>query len=135
MRVYTGATPVTMTMGGYMKKIEKLDKYVILPNISFYGGFIFDGKDIFLCEDHDIDEDYDFKVKQEIKNGILITDLIREYVVKGKKIKESSHLEVEIEKGQLLVYVEGTGYTMPEYRMCNIDEAIKQYSILKGEEV
>lgn len=118
-----------------MKKIEKLDKYVILPNVSFYGGFIYDGEDIFLCEDHDIDEDYDFKVKQEIKNGILITDLSREYIAKGKKVKEASHLEIEIEKGQLLVYVEGTGYTIPEYRMCNIDEAIKQYSILKGEEV
>ena len=115
-----------------MKKIEKLDKYVILPNVGFYGGFVYDGEDIFLCEDHDTDEDYDFVVKQEIKNNILITDLTREYKVKEKKIKEESHLEVEVEKGQLLVYVEGTGYTIPEYRMCKIDEAIKQYSLLKN---
>lgn len=115
-----------------MNKIEKLDKYVITPNVGFYGGFIYDGKDIFLCDDHDEDEDYDFKVKQEIKNNILFTDLIREYKVKEKKVKEKSHLEVEIEKGQLLVYIEGTGYTIPEYKMCTIDEAINHISLLKN---
>lgn len=115
-----------------MKKIEKLDKYVIVPNVGFYGGFIYDGEDIFLCEDHDIDEGYDFKVRQEIKNNILITDIEREYTTtKDKMVKETSHLEVEIEKDQLLVYVEGTGYTLPEYRMCKVDEAIEQYKILK----
>ena len=81
-----------------MNKIEKLDKYVITPNVGFYGGFIYDGEDIFLCDDHDVDEDYDFKVKQEIKNNILFTDLTREYKVEEKKVKEKSHLEVEIEK-------------------------------------
>jgi len=115
-----------------MKKIEKLDKYVIVPNVGFYGGFIYDGEDIFLCEDHDIDEGYDFKVRQEIKNNYLVTNIEREYTTtKDKKVKETSHLEVEIEKGQLLVYVEGTGYTLPEFRMCKVDEAIEQYKILK----
>ena len=115
-----------------MKKIEKLDKYVIVPNVGFYGGFIYDGEDIFLCEDHDEDEGYDFKVKQEIKDNVLITDIEREYTMaKDKMVKETSHLEIEIEKNQLLVYVEGTGYTLPEYRMCKVDEAIEQYKILK----
>lgn len=117
-----------------MKKLNKLDKYVITPNVGFYGGFIYDGEDVFLTDDHDEDEGYDFKVKQEIKNNTLITDLTREYVVRGKQVKEASHLEVEIEKGQLLVYVEGTGYTIPEYRMCTVDEAIDKFNILKGVE-
>lgn len=118
-----------------MKKIESLDKYVVLPNVRFYGGFIYDGEDIFLCEDHDTDEGYDFKVKQEIKNNYLVTDIEREYTTaKDKTIKETSHLEVEIEKGQLLVYVEGTGYTLPEFKMCKVDEAIDQFNILKGSE-
>ena len=117
-----------------MEKIESLDKYVIVPNVRFYGGFIYDGEDIFLCEDHDTDEGYDFKVRQEIKNNYLVTDIEREYTTaKDKTIKETSHLEVEIEKGQLLVYVEGTGYTLPEFRMCKIDEAINQFNILRGE--
>lgn len=116
-----------------MKKLESLDKYVIMPNVGFYGGFVFDGEDIFLCEDHDVDENYDFTVRQEIKNNVLITDLTREYArSNGCWVKEKSHLELDINVGDILVYVEGTGFTIPEYRMCKIDEAIGQYNILKG---
>ena len=118
-----------------MKRIETLDKYVVTPNVGFYGGFVYDGEDIFLCDDHDTDEGYDCTVRQEIRNGVMITDLAREYITRNdKKVKETSHLEVEIEKGQLLVYVEGTGYTIPEYRMCKVDEAIGLYDILRGEQ-
>jgi len=116
-----------------MKEIEKLNKYVIVPNVGFYGGFQYDGEDIYLCDDHDTDEGYDFKVTQKIQGDVLITDMERTYLRKnGKKVTEKSHQEVEIEKGQLLVYVEGMGYTIPEYRMCTVEEAIGQYELLKG---
>ena len=116
-----------------MKQLENLEKYVIVPNVGFYGGFVYDGEDIFLCDDHDTDEGYDFHVLQSIANNMLITDIEKEYVrSNGKKVKETAHQEVEIEKGQLLVYVEGTGFTICEYRMCLVDDAIKQYEMLKG---
>lgn len=115
-----------------MKQLDNLEKYVIVPNVGFYGGFIYDGNDIALCDDHDTDDGYDFKVKQQIVNSVLITDLTKEYTRRnGKKVAEVAHQEVEIEKGQLLVYVEGLGFTIPEYRMCKIDEAIGQYETLK----
>lgn len=115
-----------------MKQLDNLEKYVIVPNVGFYGGFKYDGEDIMLCEDHDTDEGYDFKVTQKIENNVLITDIERSYERKnGKKVMERSHQEVEIENGQLLVYVQGTGFTIPEYRMCLIDDAIKQYELLK----
>lgn len=115
-----------------MKQLEKLDKYVIVPNVGFYGGFLHDGEDVELCDDHDTDEGYDFRVKQRIEKDVLITDLQRSITRKnGKRVTESSHQEVEIEKGQLLVYVQGLGFTIPEYRMCQIDEAIGQYELLK----
>ena len=115
-----------------MKQLDNLEKYVIVPNVGFYGGFIYDGNDIALCDDHDIDDGYDFKVKQQIVDSVLITDLTKEYTRRnGKKVAEVTHQEVEIEKGQLLVYVEGLGFTIPEYRMCKIDEAIGQYETLK----
>ena len=116
-----------------MKQLENLEKYVIVPNVGFYGGFVYDGEDIFLCDDRDTDEGYDFHVLQSIANDMLITDIEKEYVrSNGKKVKETAHQEVEIEKGQLLVYVEGTGFTISEYRMCLVDDAIKQYEMLKG---
>lgn len=115
-----------------MKQLEKLEKYVIVPNVGFYGGFVYDGKDIVLCDDHDTDQGYDFKVKQKIENDVLITDTERVYEREnGKKVNEKIHQEVEIEKGQLLVYVEGVGFTISEYKMCLIDEAIELYKILK----
>lgn len=117
-----------------MRTIEKLDKYVVTPNVGFYGGFKWDGEDIFLCSDHDTDGDYDFQVTQSIRGGVLYTDLAREYKTNNDKlVREESHLEVELEKGQLLVYVEGVGYTIPEYRMSTIEEAIGYYDILRGE--
>ena len=115
-----------------MKQVDSLEKYVIVPNVGFYGGLVYDGNDISLCDDHDTDDGYDFKVKQQIVNSVLITDLTKEYTRKnGKKVTEVSHQEVEIEKGQLLVYVEGLGFTIPEYRMVKVDEAIQQYELLK----
>ena len=117
-----------------MKQLDCLEKYVIVPNVGFYGGVLFDGEDIALCDDHDTDEGYDFHVTQKIESGVLITDLERSYLRKnGKKVTERSHQEVEIGEGQLLVYVQGVGFTIPEYRMCLIDEAIDQYKMLKGE--
>lgn len=117
-----------------MKQLECLEKYVVVPNVGFYGGFKYDGEDIMLCDDHDTDEGYDFKVVQKIVGDVLITDIERTYMRKnGKKVTEQSHQEVEIEKGQLLVYVQGVGFTIPEYRMCRIDEAIEQYNLLRGD--
>ena len=116
-----------------MRELKRLDKYVITPNIAFYGGYIHDGEDIKLCEDHDMDDGYDLKVKQTIESDVLITELEREYTRKnGKTIKEKSYQEVEIEKGQLLIYIEGVGFTIPEYKMCKTDEAIRLYEVLEG---
>lgn len=117
-----------------MRKLEDLTKYVIMPNVRFYGGFVYDGEDIFLCDDTDKEEDYYFHVKQSIKNNVLITDGEKEYkTLKGKKVKEKWHQEVEIEKGQKLIYLEGQGFTLSEYTMVTIDEAKDIYELLKGE--
>lgn len=117
-----------------MKKLEDLTKYVITPNVRFYGGFIYDGEDIFLCDDTDEDEEYFFHVRQSIKNNILITDGEKEYkTLKEKKVKDKWHQEVEIEKGQKLIYLEGQGFTLSEYKMVTIDEAKDIYELLKGE--
>ncbi len=117
-----------------MRKLEKLDKYVITPNVGFYGGFKWDGEDIFLCDDCDTDTGYECRVTQKIENGKLITDLVKKYEHKpGKIVTENSHMEVEIDKDQLLVYVEGMGFTISEYKMCTLHEAQEKYELLKGE--
>lgn len=116
-----------------MDKLTSLEKYVIVPNIGFYGGFVYDGKDIELCDDHDVDAGYDFRVQQKIVDGKLYTDIKRYYTREnGKQVTEISQMEIEVEKGELLVYVEGLGFTIPEHRMCKIGEAIEQYKLVEG---
>lgn len=130
-----------------MEKLENLEKYVITPNVRFYGGFRYKGKDIELCDDTDKDyikvkqedgsitdkEVSSIRVQQKIINSILITDIDAEREMKnGKKIKEKSHMEIELEENQLLVYVEGQGFVIPEYNMLKIDEAIERYELLKS---
>lgn len=136
LRVIFGATPENMFMKGKisMKKIKKLEKYLITPNVNFYGGFIFDGEDIDLCDDRDYEEGYRVHIRQKIENSVLVTRLEKEYERNnGLKVKEKSYMEVELEKGQLLVYVQGTGFVIPEYKLCTVDEAVNLMSILKGE--
>ena len=119
-----------------MKKLEKLEKYVAAPNLAFYGGFRYDGEDIFLCDDHDADGEYDFRVRQRIEGGRLVTELSRTYERKnGQPVTEQSQLSVGLTKGELLVYVEGIGFTVPEYAMCTVDEAMRRLGLLKNEEV
>ena len=117
-----------------MKNLTRLDKYVITPNVGFYGGFKYDGEDIHLCNDHDVDEGYDFQVEQHIKDDVLVTDIKREYTLEnGRKVKETSHMEVTVEEGQLIVYVEGLGFTIPEHGMCTVKEASELYQLLEVE--
>lgn len=116
-----------------MKKLEHLDKYVMAPNVGFYGGFRYEGEDMDLCDDREASEGYEFAVKQQIVAGVLITDLTRSHSMRnGKTVSEQSHMEVELEKGQLIVYVQGMGFTLPSSKMCLLREAIEQFEILEN---
>ena len=116
-----------------MEKLESLEKYVITPNVRFYGGFKYEGKDIELCDDTDkeyIKEEQEdgsiiekevasIKVQQRIINSVLITEIEAERKMKnGKKIKEKSHMEIEIEEneGKITCGVgdEHKGYDAPD---------------------
>lgn len=116
-----------------LRELDNLEKYVITPNVNFYGGYIHDGEDINLCDDETKEEDYYIRIKQEIKNNVLITDGKKEYKMKNdKSVKETWHQEVEINKDQLLIYLVGQGFVLPEYKMITIDKAQELYEILKN---
>lgn len=116
------------------KKLEKLEKYVIIPNVKFYGGFIYKGEDMFLCDDTEEDEESYLHIIQRIENNFLITDGERYYKrMNGKSVKDSWHQEVELEVGKKLIYIEGQGFALSEYKMVTIDEAKSIYDLLKGE--
>ena len=122
-----------------IKKLDKLDKYVIYPNTHFYGGYTYDGKDIELCDDSDSmvnekgKEVFTINVKQKILKGILYTDIHSTKTYKdGTKQFDTVHQELQLKKGQLLVYVENQGFVIPEYKMVTIDRAKEIYDIIGG---
>ena len=115
-----------------MRNLENLEKYVVLPNVDFYGGWKYDGEDIFLCDDCEETEGRGVRITQRIENGKLISHTRKHYILRnGKKVTEDVYKETELDEGQLLVYVAEKGFVIPEYLMCPIDEAIEQYNLLK----
>lgn len=122
-----------------LKKLDKLTKYVIYPNTRFYGGYTYDGKDIELCDDSDSiknekgKEVFKINVKQKILNGVLYTDINSTKTYKDNtKQFDTIHQELQLKKGQLLVYVEHQGFVISEYKMVTIERAKRIYDILGG---
>jgi len=116
-----------------MEKLNKLDKYVISPNVRFYGGYKHNGNDIELCDDFDEEEEYKVHIVDKIINNVLIKDIEKEYKMRnGKKVKQKEHQEIELDDNQLLIYVERQGFIISEYIMLTIDEAIERYNLLKS---
>lgn len=122
-----------------IKKLDKLTKYVIYPNTRFYGGYTYDGKDVELCDDSDSiknekgKEVFKINVKQKILNGVLYTDINSTKTYKDDtKQFDTIHQELQLKKGQLLVYVEHQGFVISEYKMVTIERAKRIYDILGG---
>ena len=116
-----------------MDKLESLEKYVITPNVGFYGGYKNNGKDIELCDDFEEGEGYKIHIVDKIINNILIKDVEKEYIMRnGRKVSQKEHQEIELEPEQLLIYIEGQGFVISEYIMLTIDEAIEKYKLLKS---
>lgn len=126
-----------------MRKLGSLEKRVIYPNVNFYGAYRHDGQDIYLCDD--VDEDYNedgtkvvnrTEVECYILNNVLYTNLKREYIIRGnQKVTEESKQSVELKEDELLIYLKGQGFIIPEYKMITIPEAIDLYNLIKGDEV
>lgn len=118
-----------------IKKLESLEKYVITPNVRFYGGYVYNGEDIELCNDKDEEEEYKVHIQDKIIDGHLIKQVEQEYTMSnGKKVKQKEYQDIELEENQLLIYVEGQGFVISEYKMLTIDEAIEKYKLLKSPE-
>ena len=63
-----------------IKKLESLEKYVITPNVRFYGGYVYNGEDIELCNDKDEEEGYKVHIQDKIIDGHLIKQVEQEYM-------------------------------------------------------
>lgn len=110
-----------------MKQLEKLDKYVRVPDVNFYGAYFYDGEDIEL---HNETEDFDdtiLTIIDTIENGIF--KKYKKLEVKSKKLVEETTLTYPLEKGQMLVYVENIGFTEVK-GLVSLDDAINRLKML-----
>lgn len=54
-----------------MKKLESLEKYVQVPDTSFYGAYFYDGEDIELHNQTEEVEGIELTIVDTIENGIF----------------------------------------------------------------
>lgn len=111
-----------------------MEKYVIKPSLQFYVVYEVTGKDKKeLTNDFEKDEEGNsVKVIQNV-DGFKVTT---KTIVKYKRSNGTSYKDVDVEEatypeGTKLVYVKNKGYVLAEYKMCTVDEAIEDLSVLK----
>lgn len=116
-----------------MKKLERLEKRVIYPDVQFYGAYIHNGEDIYLCNDTTEDEDSRVNVECYIKDNVLYTNIKKHYkTMKDRIVDEEIHQSITLIENEVLVYVQENGFVVPEYNMVTIPQAIELYKILEN---
>ena len=122
-----------------MKKLEKLEKYVRVPDTQFYGTYFYDGEDIELHNEEEIFNDD----KGQPENRLKIVDIIengifkkhKEYEDLQKGIKETTDIEYPLKDNEMLIFVINEGFTKTHTPMIPINKAIERYKLLINEEV
>lgn len=120
-----------------MKKLESLEKYVLVPNTQFFGTYFYDGEDIELhneVEEYKNDEgelDIRLTIIDTIENGIFKKyKLIEDIKNNGR---EEMTREFPIAEGEMLIFVMNEGFTKTHSKLITIDEAIERYKLLRSD--
>ena len=121
-----------------MKKLDKLEKYVRVPDVQFFGAYFYDGEDILL---HDEVEEYKDDINKKVEVRLTIKDVIENGVFKKRKIiedfkqdvKEETFLQFPVKKKDMLIFVMGEGFVKTRTPLVSIDEAINTYKLLRSD--
>ena len=117
-----------------MKKLDKLEKYVRVPDTQFYGAYFYDGEDILL---HDEVEEFNDE-KGNLESRLTIKDTIENGVFKKYKLfediknnaKEETKREFAVKEGDMLIFVMYEGFTKTHTPLITIDSAIDRLKML-----
>lgn len=121
-----------------MKTLDKLEKYVRIPDTQFYGTYFYGGEDILL---HDEVEEYKDDENKKVEIRLTIKDYIKDNRFYKYKLiedlknnaKEETTREFDMKKGDMLVFVMNEGFMKTDTPLISVDEAIKRLSILRSE--
>lgn len=114
------------------KQQKKLERFFIAPNYTPVLGLTVN-KDTDI-EDEEVKEDEISKltIQQKIKGLKFITETTLETTLKnGEKMKETSKVELELNEGTRLVWLEGKGYILPGEKFQTIAEIREDLEGLK----
>ena len=121
-----------------MKVLDKLEKYVRVPDTQFFGAYFYDGEDVLL---HDEVEEFKDDETQELEIRLTIKDTIengrfKKYKlvedIKGNAIEETIR-EFPIKEGEMLIFVMNEGFAKTHSALVTIDEAIDRYKVLRSD--
>lgn len=110
-----------------MKQLDKLEKYVRVPDVNFYGAYFYDGEDIELHNETETLDDKTLTIVDVIENGIF-------HKHKELKIGETGLVEITdttypIKKGQMLVFIENMGFVEVK-GLVSLENAINRLKML-----
>ena len=117
-----------------MTKLDKLEKYVRVPDTQFYGAYFYDGEDILL---HDEVEEFNDE-KGNLESRLTIKDTIENGVFKKYKLfediknnaKEETKREFAVKEGDMLIFVMYEGFTKTHTPLITINSAIDRLKML-----
>lgn len=121
-----------------MKKLNKLEKYVRVPDVQFYGTYFYDGEDIMLHDEVEEFKGDDNKtvelrltIKDKIENGKfykykLIEDL-------KNNSKEELKREFPVKQNEMLIFVMNEGFVKTHTPLITIDQAIERFKLLRSD--
>ena len=122
-----------------MKVLDKLEKYVRVPDTQFFGAYFYDGEDVLL---HDEVEEFKDDDNKELEIRLTIRDVIENGVFKKYKLvediknnaKEETRREFPIKEGEMLIFVMNEGFAKTHSALITIDEAINRYKVLRSDD-
>ena len=114
-----------------MKKLEKLEKYVRIPDVSFYGTYIYDGEDRELHNETIESDGYTLTIEDKVENGIFKKHKI---LTDKTGLKEEEYTEYPLKENDELSFVENIGFTKVK-GLIPLEKAIDKLKLLKDLEV
>ena len=122
-----------------MKVLEKLEKYVRVPDTQFFGAYFYDGEDILL---HDEVEEFKDDENKELEIRLTIVDKIENGIFMKYKLvediknnaREETIREYPIKEGEMLIFVINEGFSKTHNVLVTIDEAIDRFKLLRSDE-
>lgn len=121
-----------------MKVLDKLEKFVKVPDTQFYGAYFYDGEDILL---HDEVEEFKDDDNKEVAIRLTISDKIEDGMFKKYKLvedlknnaREETYREYPVKEGEMLIFVMNEGFGKTHSTLITIDEAIDRYKVLRSD--